>query len=175
MSFPRTDALNEMSPVAFANALAPLFEGAPRFLARLTSERPFSSDQELLEVARRVARGAPEDDLIELLDAHPRIGADPVAMSPFSRAEQDDGAVVAASLARELTALNDAYEKRFGFRYVVFVAGRPRAAILPLMRDALASDRGAELQRAVGDVLAIAADRLRRERAPLEDAQEATR
>ena len=35
------------------------------------------------------------------------------------------------------TRLNDAYEARFGFRYCVFVAGRPRAALLPGMEAAL--------------------------------------
>ena len=164
-----------MSPVAFAEAVAPLFEGAPGFLRRLARERPFGSDNELLAGARRLADTAPEDELLELLDAHPRIGADPAGMSVLSRGEQDDGAGANATLARELTTLNDAYEKRFGFRYVVFVAGRPRAAIVPLMRAGLAEDRGAELRRAVGDVIAIAADRLSGERGADEYAQEATR
>ena len=33
-------------------------------------------------------------------------------------------------VASELARLNEAYERRFGFRYCVFVAGRPRAALL---------------------------------------------
>ena len=40
-------------------------------------------------------------------------------------------------VAAELERLNDAYEARFGFRYCVFVAGRPREALLPGMAAAL--------------------------------------
>ena len=46
----------------FATALAPLFEGAPRFLARLAGERPFGSIDALFERARTVAHGTPEAD-----------------------------------------------------------------------------------------------------------------
>ena len=58
--------------------------------------------------------------------------------------------------------LNELYEQRFGFRYVVFVAGRPKTEIVPLLEHALREDRGAELRRAVDDAIYIAADRLRR-------------
>ncbi len=62
---------------------------------------------------------------------------------------------VAAQLAR----LNDAYEARYGFRYCVFVAGRPREALLPEMAAALDADRDSELHRALDAVVDIAIDR----------------
>ncbi|MCY7417600.1 MAG: 2-oxo-4-hydroxy-4-carboxy-5-ureidoimidazoline decarboxylase, partial [Chloroflexi bacterium] len=52
--------------------------------------------------------------------------------------------------------LNDAYEARFGFRYVIFVAGRSRSAIVPLLEQALAAEREAERHRGLTDVVAIA-------------------
>ena len=57
--------------------------------------------------------------------------------------------------------LNELYEQRFGFRYVVFVAGRPRDEIVPLLERALVNDREAELRRAIDDAIYIAGDRLR--------------
>ena len=161
MDLPAADALSDLSADAFADALAPLFEGAPRFLHRLAGARPFDSDEALVGAAREVAATAPEDELIELLDAHPRIGADPGAMSELSRGEQEDGTSSDEGLAQELSDLNAIYERRFGFRYVVFVAGRPRTEILPLMEVALRNERDAELRRGVDDAIFIAADRLR--------------
>lgn len=161
MDLPETDALNALSPADFAASLAPLFEGAHRFLQRLAAARPFATDGDLLAAAREVAAAAPENELIELLDAHPRIGADVAEMSDLSRGEQEDGAAVGAALAQELGDLNVAYERIFGFRYVVFVAGRPRAAIVPLMEVALRNARVAELRRGVEDAIYIASDRLR--------------
>ena len=46
-----------------------------------------------------------------------------------------------------------------GFRYCVFVAGRPREALLPGMAAALDADRDSELHRALDAVVDIAVDR----------------
>ncbi|MGH2402396.1 MAG: 2-oxo-4-hydroxy-4-carboxy-5-ureidoimidazoline decarboxylase, partial [Candidatus Limnocylindria bacterium] len=156
------EALNALDADAFAAALAPLFEGAPRFVARLAAARPFESEDELFDAARATAREMPEDEQVELLNAHPRIGADSAAISDLSRREQgaedsDDGDP--AWITNELTALNEAYEGRFGFRFMVFVAGRPRAEIIPILERALHADRDEELRRGLDDVMLVAADR----------------
>jgi 2-oxo-4-hydroxy-4-carboxy-5-ureidoimidazoline decarboxylase len=161
MDLPEADGFNSLSADGFADALAPLFEGVRRFPRRLADARPFDSDAALFSAAREAAAVAPEDELVELLGAHPRIGADTGAMSDLSRSEQEDGAGSDEGLAQELSDLNAAYEQRFGFRYVVFVAGRPRSEIVPLMEAALRNERDAELRRAVDDAIYIAADRLR--------------
>ena len=51
------------------------------------------------------------------------------------------------------------FEARFGHRYVIFVAGRSRAQILPLLEASLETDASAERERAIRDVVAIARDR----------------
>lgn len=158
------DALNAMQPTAFSAAVAPLFEGAPRFLARLAEARPFDSDDEMMRVARDTVLTMSEEEQVELLNAHPRIGADPETVSPLSHAEQgyDDAAPEGeAWVAVELEMLNELYESRFGFRFVIFVAGRQRRDILPILERALHVERDEELRRGLDDVIAIAADRLR--------------
>jgi 2-oxo-4-hydroxy-4-carboxy--5-ureidoimidazoline (OHCU) decarboxylase len=155
--------LDQVPPAEFAAELAPLFEGAPRFLRRLAEARPFERAETLFARARTIAMEMPEAEQVELLDAHPRIGADPSTLSAHSVAEQGQAAdETAVHLASDLRRLNDAYERTFGFRFVVFVAGRPRAAILPLLEAALDANRDDELRRGLTDVVAIAADRARR-------------
>jgi 2-oxo-4-hydroxy-4-carboxy-5-ureidoimidazoline decarboxylase len=150
--------------------MAPLFEGAPRFLARLSAGRPFGSWDALFERSRAIAHAMPESEQIELVDAHPRLGAPPASVSAMSFREQGYDVEAAANLAAEaarerdrvaaeLDRLNAAYEARFGFRYCVFVAGRPRAELLPDMASALGADREVELHRAVDAVIDIARDR----------------
>ena len=152
--------------------LAPLFEGAPRFLARLAAARQFGSWDECFRAARSIAHAMPETEQIELIDAHPRLGAPPATVSKLSFGEQgydrDAAATLAADAARErdrlateLERLNRAYEARFGFRYCVFVAGRSRAELLPEMEAALARERDSELHRALDAVVDIAVDRQR--------------
>jgi 2-oxo-4-hydroxy-4-carboxy-5-ureidoimidazoline decarboxylase len=164
------DALDALDAGAFTRSVAPLFEGAPGFLWRLAATRPFGSAEELFRKARRVARLLPEPLQIELIDAHPRLGAPPASVSAMSFREQgyaDEAPENLASeaarererIATELDRLNREYEARFGFRYCVFVAGRPRAALLPGFEAALEQDREAELYRALDAVVDIARDR----------------
>ncbi|MET1231660.1 MAG: 2-oxo-4-hydroxy-4-carboxy-5-ureidoimidazoline decarboxylase [Candidatus Limnocylindrales bacterium] len=159
--------LDELPDEAFASAVAPLFEGAPGFLARLARARPFGDAPTLFARARAIAHAMPEVEQLELIDAHPRLGAPSRSVSALSFVEQGydrDAADEFAELERsrvadELARLNGAYETRFGFRYCVFVAGRSRAALLPEMAAALHAERGSEIARALDAVVDIAAAR----------------
>jgi 2-oxo-4-hydroxy-4-carboxy--5-ureidoimidazoline (OHCU) decarboxylase len=135
-----------------ADDLAALFEGRTRFVERLAAlDDPLDRAADLL-------RSLPEEEVVEALNAHPRIGDRPA--SPTAAAEQgseDDPAVLA-----ELAALNAAYEARFGFRFVVFVNRRPRSQILPILRQRLQRSREEELATAIEELVAIAVDRYRR-------------
>jgi len=166
------EALDAGPAATFEANLAPLFEGAPRFLARLAAARPFGSWPALFDAARRIAHAMPESEQVELVDAHPPLGAPPASVSALSFREQGydtEGAANLASeaarerdrVAGELDRLNLAYETRFGFRYCVFVAGRSRSELLPEMAAALAADRESELRRALDAVIDIAIDRQR--------------
>ncbi len=164
----------DAAPTAdFAAAVAPLFEGAAAFLGRLAVARPFASWDALFDSARRIAHEMPEPEQVELVDAHPRLGAPPAQVSKLSFGEQgydrDVAATLAADEARErdrlvteLERLNRAYEARFGFRYCVFVAGRSRSELLPEMAAAVQRERDSELHRALDAVVDIAIDRQRR-------------
>jgi len=148
-------------------AIAPLFEGAPRFLARVAEARPYESREAFIAQARTIAHAMPEDEQIELLDAHPRLGAPPGTVSAMSFVEQGYDVDVRAEaiadpvdVAAELDRLNAEYEARFGFRYCVFVAGRTREELLPDLAAALGEERDAERRRGLDAVVDIAEDRL---------------
>lgn len=156
--------LDAPTDAAFVTAMAPLFEGAPRFLARLAAARPFVSPDALFVQARTIAHAMPEPEQLELIDAHPRLGAPPATVSALSYVEQSydretAAAATSATLAEALERANDAYEAHFGFRYCVFVAGRSREALMPDLTAALARDRDFEIQRALDAVVDIARDR----------------
>ena len=161
---PDTVALDAMSPEAAAARLAPLFEGALGFLGRLVADRPFGTWDAVFDRARAIAHAMPEPEQVQLIDAHPRLGAAPASVSSASFSEQgydrtDGHAEHADPLRDRLAALNDAYEARFGFRYCVFVAGRPLATLVPELEAALArplAERAQERTRAIDAVVDIA-------------------
>jgi OHCU decarboxylase len=154
-------ALDGLSDAAFVAAVGPWFERAPRFLARLARARPFRDESTLFARATEIALAMSEADQLELIDAHPRLGAAPASVSAASFREQGYDRETREAMA-ELEHLNRAYEARFGFRFCVFVNGRPRSALVPVLRAALAADREAEIERALRDVVAIARDRSQR-------------
>jgi 2-oxo-4-hydroxy-4-carboxy--5-ureidoimidazoline (OHCU) decarboxylase len=131
--------------------LAGLFEGRTRFVERLALV------EDPLDHAREFAATLSDEEKKEVLDAHPAIGAK--ATSERSRREQgtDDDPTVLA----ELAGLNAEYERRFGFRFVVFVNGRPRREIVPVLRERMQRSREEELQTAVDELVQIAINRWR--------------
>jgi 2-oxo-4-hydroxy-4-carboxy--5-ureidoimidazoline (OHCU) decarboxylase len=132
-----------------AEQLAELFEGRTRFVERLAPlEDPLGH-------AREVALELSEDEKKEILDAHPAIGGKPTsARSAREQGTDDDPSVLA-----ELADLNAAYETKFGFRFVVFVNGRPRREIVPILRERLQRSPDEELSTAVDELVQIAINR----------------
>jgi 2-oxo-4-hydroxy-4-carboxy--5-ureidoimidazoline (OHCU) decarboxylase len=144
--------------------LIAIFERSPQLTARLTSRlAPNDTPEDVIAKARVILDGFAEPDLVATLNAHPRIGADARDMSEASRAEQ--GAENDPRVLAELDRLNLAYEKKFGFRFVVFVNGRHKSDIVPVLRERLERSREAELRTGIGEFLAISLDRLRKEAA----------
>jgi 2-oxo-4-hydroxy-4-carboxy--5-ureidoimidazoline (OHCU) decarboxylase len=162
-----TAALDDLPEAAFIAAVAPWFEGAPRFLARLAAARPFREESTFFSRAAEIAAALPEDEQIELIDAHPRLGAPPASVSAASFREQGYDRETTIAIA-DLERLNAAYEARNGFRFCVFVNGRSRPELVPVIEAALDADRDAEIRRALRDVVAIAHDRYRKQADPVE-------
>ena len=137
-----------------------LFENAPRFVERLAAN-DYESWADVLARGEELARTLPQDEQLELIDGHPRIGALPSSVSKTSFREQGyDREPGTADLQARLDRLNQQYEARYGFRYVVFVNGRSRAEVADLMEQSLSGEREEELGRALSDVFAIARHRL---------------
>ena len=119
--------------------LAPLFSGRTRLVDEL-AER-----EDPLAVAEEVALALAEDDQVAALATHPRIG---------EPSEEQRGAE--PEVLAELARLNEEYEQRFGFSFVVFVNGRTRAELLPVLRERLARTRDEELETGLRALCEIA-------------------
>jgi 2-oxo-4-hydroxy-4-carboxy--5-ureidoimidazoline (OHCU) decarboxylase len=134
--------VHELPRQLSAEELAPLFGGRSRLVERL------AAGDDPLGRAEEIALAAPEEEQVEALATHPRIGE---ASAEQRGAEPD--------VLAELDTLNREYEERFGFRFLVFVAGRSRAELLPLFRERLGRSREEELETGIRDLCAIARDR----------------
>jgi 2-oxo-4-hydroxy-4-carboxy--5-ureidoimidazoline (OHCU) decarboxylase len=129
--------------------LAELFEGETRLVERLAElEDPLTRADDVLATLT-------EEEKIEALDAHPAIGAK--KLSTRSAAEQ--GTDSDPAILSELAYLNQIYLEKFGFRFVVFVDGRPKRVILEVLRDRIGNTREQELDTGCRELVAIARDR----------------
>ena len=141
-----------------------LFENAGSLLDRLRAEEPFPSGAAMLARARAIVKALSEAEQIAVINAHPRIGERPDTVSVASFREQGyDRDTTPAEVLRRLATLNEEYEAKFGFRFVVFVNRRSKEAIVPLLEARLRGSRDEERRTALREILAIAEDRLKRE------------
>ena len=119
-----------------------LFSGRTRLVDELAAR------EDPLHRAEEVALTLPEADQVAALATHPRIG---------EPSEEQRGAE--PEVLEELARLNEEYERRFGFEFVVFVDGRTRAELLPVLRERLECTRRDELETGLRALCAIARDR----------------
>jgi 2-oxo-4-hydroxy-4-carboxy--5-ureidoimidazoline (OHCU) decarboxylase len=122
--------------------LTPLFSGRTRLVDELAART------DPLTLAEEVALSLSEADQVAALATHPRIG---------EPSEEQRGAE--PEVLAELARLNDEYEQRFGFEFVVFVDGRTRAELLPVLRERLENTRAEELETGLRALCTIARDR----------------
>jgi len=174
-ALPVLPALNALRTESeFFTAVNTLFETAPPLAKELYSRRnSFATYEQLIDYAGKVIDELKADDQIEVINAHPRIGVKPstAELSAFSYIEQGLAKEVKSSqeerhkleqVYEELAKLNAEYEKKFGFKFVVFVNGRTKAEIVPVLRERLKNSRDQELKTGLEAMLLIARDRLKK-------------
>jgi 2-oxo-4-hydroxy-4-carboxy--5-ureidoimidazoline (OHCU) decarboxylase len=161
-----------------ADELAELFEGRTRLVERLAElEDPLGraeevvatlAEEELVEAlaarsdplgsAREVLAGLSREQQVATLNAHPAIGARDLS----ARSAEEQGLAADPAVLTELACLNQVYEEKFGFRFVVFVNRRPKPEILEELHSRLERTREDELETALSELVAIARDRWER-------------
>jgi 2-oxo-4-hydroxy-4-carboxy-5-ureidoimidazoline decarboxylase len=129
------------------------------FAELITGGRPYP-DTDALDAAIGTAFTALTwDDIVEAMNAHPRIGA---RTAGTSAAEQAGATAAGAAVRQALAAGNQAYEQRFGHVFLICAAGLSGQEMLDALRRRLHNT--AEAERAVvrQELLSITRLRMRR-------------
>ena len=130
-------------------------EGSTPLANKVRARGPYQSPEQVVAAMRVVVPFLTDEEKMATLNAHPRIGDDPTRLSARSLSEQG------ADVLPELAELNAEYERRFGFRFVVFVNRRPKSEIVEVLRQRLTRTRKEELEAGLQAIIDIAEDRLR--------------
>ena len=140
-------ALVNALPVAEAAGALRRCCGSERWVERMIAGRPYPDERALLGAAERVWWDLEPEDWHEAFRAHPRIGER--GGDTWSRNEQAGVAGATTDVRRRLARGNEAYERRFGYVYLVCATGRGTAELL--------SDLEARLTNAPAEELRVAA------------------
>jgi 2-oxo-4-hydroxy-4-carboxy--5-ureidoimidazoline (OHCU) decarboxylase len=133
---------------------ADLFEPSSPLAARLRALGPFTTGEDLIARARALVSQLSEEEKVGTLNAHPKLGEDPLRLSAGSLAEQG------SERRPELVQLNAEYERRFGFRFVTFVNRRSQTELAEELRQRSGRSREDEIATGVEAIIAIAESRL---------------
>jgi OHCU decarboxylase len=153
-----------LSHADFIATFGPVYEASPWVAEGVwpAVEAGSLDDREALAGAMRaVVDAAPDDRKLKLIRSHPEL-AGRTRMAEASVKEQS-GAGLDQCSPEEFAAfqrLNDAYNARFGFPFIVAVKGLTRADILAAFEARLANDPGTEFATAIAQIHRIAGFRL---------------
>ena len=158
------EMLNAM-PAELAQAALLACCGSAIWARRVAEARPFESLAGLHAAAERVWQDLAREDWLQAFAAHPKIGEKrAAAANPQSQAwsekEQSTAAGAAEATMAELARLNEEYEQRFGYIYIVCATGKTADEMLALLRARLQNDADTELKLAAAEQAKITRLRL---------------
>jgi OHCU decarboxylase len=159
---------SEMDRASFVSAFGQVFEHSP-WIAEGAFERGLPADADSAAGLHRalvaVLREAPAERQRALIDAHPDLAG---RLARAGRLTADSSREQASAGLDQLTdeerarfsALNDAYQARFGFPFIMAVKGRSKEEIMAAFERRLQHDQASELRAALEQIERIALLRL---------------
>ena len=119
----------------------------------MAARRPFTDLDQLLAAADELWKTLGRDDLLEAFGRHPRIGEKasqtsnpaPAATRRWSAEEQSAAGGASSSVLERLAKGNRAYERRYGYIFIVCATGKTAEEMLAILERRLQNDAAAEL------------------------------
>ena len=142
--------------------------GSSQWAEQMIAERPLKSLGDLTEKADRVWWALEPRDWLEAFRSHPKIGEKKAAAAVsdeskrWSEAEQTGVSNAATQTVQALAELNQKYEEKFGYIFIVCATGKSSAEILEILRGRLENDREEELRIAAAEQAKITKLRLQK-------------
>jgi OHCU decarboxylase len=131
--------------------------GSTAWADRLIEQRPIGSVAKLKESAREIWASLDIKDWREAFHAHPKIGEKKAVKDTgkvaqaWSEGEQSGTQTATDETLAELARLNQEYEKKFGFIFIVCATGKSSEEMLRLLRERLGNSEDQELHNAAAE------------------------
>ena len=135
--------------------------GSRQWAREMTSNRPYDNLHVLIAQTDKTWWSLQPSDWLEAFHSHPKIG-EKKASSEWSRQEQSGVANASREAIEELSALNRAYEQKFGFIFIICATGKTSEEMLSALRERLEHETAVELSIAAAEQNKITELRLKK-------------
>jgi 2-oxo-4-hydroxy-4-carboxy-5-ureidoimidazoline decarboxylase len=162
---PDMTAINTMDRAGFTQKFGGIFENSPWVAEQAWDKRPFATLDAMHAAMVDVAKNAPAPIQLVLLQSHPDLAgkeAQAGAMTASSVAEQASAGLSALAPAEmaQMSALNAAYKKKFGFPFIIAVRMHSKEGIFFEFNRRLHNDTQTEFANDLQNVYVITRLRL---------------
>ncbi|MEM7652374.1 MAG: 2-oxo-4-hydroxy-4-carboxy-5-ureidoimidazoline decarboxylase [Pseudomonadota bacterium] len=157
--------VNSLPSVAFVELLAGIYEHARWVAEAVDGKRPFATTDMLAEAMREHVERASDQVKLALLRAHPDLAGKAARagdVTASSRSEQAGAGLdrLSDEHFEKFQRLNDTYRTRFGFPFIIAVAGLTASDIIQAYHTRVNNTPDQEFRTALDQVHRIARIRL---------------
>jgi len=159
------EELNKARATDFVAALGGIFEHSPWVPEAVAGSRPFASVDDLHGAMADAVNRAGQVAQLGLIRAHPDLAGKAARqgnLTAESTSEQKGAGLnrLTNSEFEEFHQLNNAYQSRFGFPFILAVRGHDKHSIMAAFRQRLNHNSGEEVMEALRQIALIARFRL---------------
>ena len=161
----RLSELNHGSEAEFVRILGGVFEHSPWVAEAVLPQRPFNSTEQLHAAMAAAVRQAGAAAQLTLIRAHPELAGKAAVrgeLTAESKSEQRGAGLDQCSAEEfaQLQQLNEQYNKKFGFPFIIAVRGHDRQSIIRHFTQRLQAEPQQEMQECIEQIIRIGGFRL---------------
>ena len=153
--------LNQISQTEFVERVGAVFEETPTIAQQVWHQRPFADVNDLHQKMTAIVSAMSQTDQLALIRAHPDLGTK--AKMAEASVQEQSGIGLDRLTAQEYARfqfLNQAYQDRFGFPFIVAVKNHTKSSILDAFEQRLGNPLSIEITQALLEISTIAHFRL---------------
>lgn len=153
--------INNLNRDEFISLLGVIFEKTQWIAEKLFGLRPFDNKDDLINKMIHLYESASTKEILDILKSHPKLAVEK-NLTKHSSKEQSQANLKNCTIEEfdEFKKLNNEYEKKFGFPFIIAVKGKDKLEILNNFRQRINNNVELEFEESKKQVKKIALFRL---------------
>ena len=137
--------LNKLNKDEFISMFGVIFEKTQWIAEKLFDQKPFKDKDDLINKMTQIYESSSKNEILKILNAHPKLAVEK-NLTEHSSKEQSRANLKNCTQKEydEFKILNNNYEKKFGFPFIIAVKGKNKTEILNNFRQRI--NNGIELE-----------------------------